>query len=629
MRNGPKAHWIWAWALVSAWAGCNEIENPRRDGLAAPTPSDEPKASDASTTPDALPSGTLDIVPEESRTTWAPGVQGIPARSTICANLAASTFGGAEASAAIQAAIDACPAGQVVRLSEGTFTLNDHVLINKGITLRGAGPGRTVLQKTNQGAEQEQLVIVGPSRWPHIDESTAVDLEEDATKGAMSVTVRSTAGFAPGQFVRLDEDDYTTATFVTLPPRLDGSTYRILATDRLVWPINDPPRAGNLPVPGGLSWHSRPGRPLSEIKEVARVDDRRVTFSTPIHITYRKANAAQLTRFTGDAAHIRDAGVEDLTLTGGSEGNVSFSSAAYSWAKNIECTRFGIPCVDITHSFRLEIRDSYIHDTIHPYPGGGGYALSLQQGSSEILIENNIIMGANKVIVVRSAGAGSVVGYNYMDNAFIGNYADWMEVGLNASHMLGSHHVLFEGNLSFNYDSDDTWGGSLAMTIFRNHLTGDRRDFPDEANVRAGGLGFGSWWHAFIGNVMGVSTGMPNWVYEDPGDQSLGHSTSMWGGKAIWRLGYAPGSWGQAPDPKVRSTVVRDGNFDYVSGSVHWDRAQRTLPDSLYLAAKPAFFGDLPWPWVDPTGPTKTYALPAHRRYEAMIAATSRLAPFP
>ena len=96
---------------------------------------------------------------------------------------------------------------------------------------------------------------------------------------------------------------------------------------------------------------------------------------------------------------------------------------------------------------------------MNPYPGGAGYALSLSFGASEVLVENNIIMGANKLMVVRSSGAGSVVGYNYVDNGFIGNYPGWVEVGLNGSHLVGSHHMLFEGNLSFNYDSDDTGGG--------------------------------------------------------------------------------------------------------------------------------------------------------------------------
>jgi hypothetical protein len=560
------------------------------------------------------------LIPPTSLTTWAPGVRDIPMRTKVCATVEAATYrnGRDEASAGIQAAINACPEGQVVRLSAGVFTVNDHVRIGKGITLRGAGPGVTTLQKTNQSAEQEQILIVGPSRWPKIDGTTAVDLTEDAVKGAMSVTVEDASGFAPGQFVKLDEDDYTTATWMTAPARIAGAARRTLATDRIVWPIRNPSIQGDLPVPGGLSWHSRAGRPLAEIKEVTAVSGKTITFSTPVHITYTTEKLAQLVRYSGaDHRHVRDAGVEDLTLTGGSDGNLSFSAAAYSWAKNIECTRYGNPCVDITQSFRLEIRDSLIEDTIHPYPGGGGYALSLQQGTSEVLIENNIVLGANKVIVMRSAGAGSVVGYNYMDNAFIGNYPGWMEVGLNGSHMVGSHHVLFEGNQSFNYDSDDTWGGSLAMTVFRNHLTGRRRDFPNDDNVRTVGLMFGSWWHTFAGNVLGEEGRMEGWIYEDPGDGSLGHTTSNWGKQfTIWKLGYAPGAWDQAPDPKVRSTVTREGNFDYVTNSVKWDHEPQALPASLYLTEKPAFFGDRPWPWVDPIGSTKLWTLPARERYD-------------
>ena len=43
--------------------------------------------------------------------------------------------------------------------------------------------------------------------------------------------------------------------------------------------------------------------------------------------------------------------------------------------------------------------------------------------------------------------------------------------------MVGGHHILFEGNQSFNYDSDNTHGNAIAMTIFRNHLVGDAATF--------------------------------------------------------------------------------------------------------------------------------------------------------
>ena len=43
----------------------------------------------------------------------------------------------------------------------------------------------------------------------------------------------------------------------------------------------------------------------------------------------------------------------------------------------------------------------------------------------------------------------------------------------------------------------------------------------------------------------------------------------------------------------------------------------QALPLSLYLSGKPAFFGSYTWPWVDPTGSTQLYILPAKARYDA------------
>jgi len=65
--------------------------------------------------------------------------------------------------------------------------------------------------------------------------------------------------------------------------------------------------------------------------------------------------------------------------------------------------------------------------------------------------------------------------------------------------------------------------------------------------------------------------------------------------------------------------LYRHGNYDYVTGTVGWDatNANHTLPDSLYLASKPAFFGANPWPWVDPVGTTKLYTLPAKARWDS------------
>jgi hypothetical protein len=567
------------------------------------------------------------ILPADRLTVWSPGIPGgVPLRTTVCATVNAATYGNGaqEASGGINAAINACPAGQVVQLSAGTFRINsNHVAINRGITLRGAGPGATTLQKTNgavpgssSAADARPVVVIGPNRWPHVDESSAQTLTADAVKGTYSVTVPNITGFVAGQFALLDEDNYLTGSFVSLPQRNGAPTSaKIFATDRVVWQRHSPTAPEDDPFPGALTWFSRSGRPVNEVKEIASVDGSTITFTTPIHITYRTSHTAQLTRWNAADRQVRNAGLEDVKVIGGGDGAIRFESAAYSWVKGVENTVWLGEGVAINDSFRCELRDSYIHDAAWPSPGGGGYAISLGDGSAEILIENNIIMKANKMMVARSSGAGSVVGYNYADDGYINYDLNWQEVGINGSHMVGPHHMLFEGNQSFNYDSDSTHGSSIYHTVFRNHFSGFRRSFAGSSNARTAGLGYGSRWHSFVGNVLGISGQMAGWIYQDPGDGSLGNAWSS--ADSIWRLGYEPIHWEQKADPQVVSTVIREGNFDYVTNQVRWDTSPQALPDSLYLSAKPAFFGSLPWPWVDPLGATKLHTLPARARYDS------------
>ena len=99
---------------------------------------------------------------------------------------------------------------------------------------------------------------------------------------------------------------------------------------------------------------------------------------------------------------------------------------------------------------------------------------------------------------------------------------------------------------------------------------------------------------------------------------NLAVSSPPWPGKPVWKLGYNPEKWDAPADPKVLSTVLRDGNYDYVTKEVRWASNPKHLPDSLYLAAKPAFFGDKLWPWVDPTASRRLYTLPARARFDAI-----------
>lgn len=218
-------------------------------------------------------------------------------------------------------------------------------------------------------------------------------------------------------------------------------------------------------------------------------------------------------------------------------------------------------------------------------------------------------------MVVRSSGAGSVFGYNYTDDAWDYDNPGWVEVGINGSHMAGPHHILFEGNYSFNADSDYTHGNAIYLTFFRNWLSGQRRSFTDTANQRTVGLAYGSWWFSFVGNILGAPGKMSGWTYEDP---AMTGDNANWADQVIWKIGYDPERWQMFADKKAVSTLFRDGNYDFVTNSAHWDPSNttKTLPDSLYLTGKPAFFGANPFPWTNPqTG--AIYTLPAKARFEA------------
>jgi hypothetical protein len=365
---------------------------------------------------------------------------------------------------------------------------------------------------------------------------------------------------------------------------------------------------------------------VTEIKEVASVAGNVITFTLPLMIDYPVSKASQVIRYTGVHVHSQFSGVEDLTVTGGTNGGVRITTAANSWVLRVECRNFIGPCIDILDAYKIEIRESYLHHAYNPVPGGGGYAISLKNGASNILIEDNIVLYGNKMMVGRASGAGSVVGYNYMQDALINYNQEFMEVGINASHYPAPHHVLFEGNQSHNYDSDFTFGSSIYMTVFRNWLEGERRTLPSVIGrgYRAAGLMEGSWWHAFYGNVLGRPVFVEpesSWIYDDPcdGTATAGDIACDVNHAAIWRLGYSSIN-SQLADSGTRSRVIRDGNWDFLTDSLHWDGAPTTIQNSLYLSAKPAFFGSEPWPWVDPQGTAKIHTLPARVRYDAIAA---------
>src|SRR5262249_48959905 len=147
---------------------------------------------------------------------------------------------------------------------------------NKGITLRGAGPAATVLQKTNGAVagvdhgetDSQPIVVIGPNRWPKPNDATSQNLVANGVKGTSSVTVANSARFAAGQFVLVDANEYNAAGWTSLPARNGAPTsVTIWASDRAVFMRHSPTDSIiDDPFPDSLTWFSRPGRPINEVK---------------------------------------------------------------------------------------------------------------------------------------------------------------------------------------------------------------------------------------------------------------------------------------------------------------------------------------------------------------------------
>jgi hypothetical protein len=378
-------------------------------------------------------------------------------------------------------------------------------------------------------------------------------------------------------------------------------------------------------------------------------DPGRTLFTTaePLHMSFRVGQHAQVWHIATEWSSTRNRmtgahrlGVEDLYVTGG---NVRTNNVAFCWIRNLEIDgNPGTPNIgtynreagisgrslNLFHAYRCEVRDSYIHHTRNISQGGGAYLLSVSSYTSETLIENNIVVFGNKLIIGNMMGGGNVIAYNYVDNART-SHATWQESGIGLNHQAYTHSALVEGNWAVNITADTTHGNSGRHVFFRNFATGENSSpvygpYPYTANpdgqfMRAAGGDAFTREMTYVGNVLWAGFGGRNGSYQ----VSDGVTYQVWNAPTVWRVGDT-GAF-TFDDGTALRLLYRHSNWDNVTDGIVVDEANpvRELPASLYLRAKPAFFRDADWPWVDPNGATaedRVKVLPAKARFDAMNA---------
>jgi hypothetical protein len=545
----------------------------------------------AAAAPDPTP-GAEGLIPADRRVAWAPGIPGgIPEVKSICTRLSAERYGdgAADATKAIQSAIDGCAEGKVVLLPAGTYRTTDVLWIRKGIVLRGEGPGRTRIVRDGARDDWHGAVLriandagFGPP----------VPVVGGAPLGARRLEVADAGAFKKGDIVQVDQRD--DPALVTTG---DCLWFKRVDSDRVA-------------------------RSMGQRVEVVGKEGSALLLASPLHLALTPAGRPEVLRLT--PAPVRGAGIEDLYVTGGMQTSIDVVQAAYSWIRNVESDKVFGRHLSLQGCYRCVVRDSYIHHGSRDYDSGAhAYGISLHSQTTDTLVENNIVYYLNKPVVLEAAGGGNVIAYNYVDDPILGQQPAWQEVAIDGSHCSHPYMELFEGNWAPHVGAAATHGSASNLTFFRNHIPIKARTLVHESNTEAVQLDAGMLGMNVLGNVL-ASPDMGA-IYEpkpDPGKPGVYEWSSLtWPPPKAYLLGgWARDGSPQNYDPRVAATILRHGNFDHASGTVHWDPAvkRRDLPASLYLAEKPAFFGDAPWPFVDPTRQPMVGTLPAKQRFDAM-----------
>lgn len=613
------------------------------------------------------------ILPDIYRTPWDPGIPGgipaddDPARPATVWLPLGDPYGGysvnpaltgtanaAAFSSAFQAAINAAGAAatptsrKIVLLKAGTYYVNPQV--NSGgqvgivvkvdnVTIRGEGAETTRIAANGTINDYGTVILFG-HRTGSSDASFAVrSVVADALKGSRTITLADASGYVVGDVITIDMLDgaplpsgnatinggYLFFFDGVYFKRQPAYTWNGPGTGAPAINVADFTAANAAAQSAVPLWRS-----VMQETEIVAISGNTLTVKDPLYLDFPLARSPQVWRTvalnTGSIpVGNRWSGIENIAVAGGNNlwgfpgGTVAFSYMAYAWAKGIEADgerwspfnpahpgKYGYN-IGLGRCYRCVVRDSYAHGSTDQNPGGHAYGIVVGVGTSASLVENNISVKNNKPVALNSTGGGNVIAYNYVDEAVIWNSPGWQENGIDDSHANFTHHDLIEGNWTPNLGGDTTHGNSGWHTHLRNYAHGMNSSGGMTGNLRAVGMDGWTHFHAYVGNVLNGGN-----VYQT--------TPSSQGGRPIYQLGNNAGNCGCWDNGYSAAHVHRDGNWDNVTNGVVWANGSRSIPDSFYLSGKPAFFGNLTWPWIEPTASTaasRVRALPAKARYDA------------
>jgi hypothetical protein len=520
-------------------------------------------------------------------------VGGIPTRTTVC-----STLNPGATAAQINAAIAACPSGQVVSLTAGTYSIaDDGIVMKSGVTVRGAGADKTLLvfSTTNYCSNLSAAVCFsGTNDWSggantQPGGANAADWTGGYAQGATQITLSNvgSTGITVGQYIYLDQANDTSV----------GADFFVCDET-----------AASCSLQGGNGGRVIDGVLRSQIQIVKVTAVSGSTYTITPGLYSPNWRTGQSPGAWWPTQPIQNAGLEDVSVdatNSGGQMNVAIYNAMNDWVRGVRLVRT-CTCerdlVQFNMAAHSTVADSYFYGTEGQSVNYGVEAY----GASDNLVENNIFQHVVAPMVIQLS-LGSVYADNYAIND---TYADsqgihWLQ-GEFIQHNAGVEFQLYEGNVGPGFGGDVFHGNQLMNTLFRNYFLGTDPGRPDDTTA----VSLESYirYMNIVGNVLGT-----------PGTTTTYQVTAGPGADGtVFNLG---GGNTEAPvtvagDPMVLSTLLRWGNYDTANAAVRFEASEvpsavnpygnavpktQTLPASFFLAAQPAWWpATKAWPPIGP-----------------------------
>lgn len=483
---------------------------------------------------------------------------------TVYTNLPSSTT-----VAGVNAAIVNCPAGQMVRLSNGTFTVDARLFIGRSnIRITGGGASNTILQVT--AAIGNGIIDVGSGDFPL---STVRTWSSGFSKGTSTITLSSATSVSVGKLLVLTE---------TVP----GTGL-----------VNGAGDEGDcVDCSGAIQNVFKVFQHHTKVTSVSGTD---IGIAIPLQMTNWSSGLTPQC-YVETASIVTNVIIEDLQIDNSvsafGQYGIFYQNTADTLLQRVWIKRAANRHVTSLHATQMEVVDNVFQDSKDRATHSYGFA---PDNCTGFWCVNNIFEGVTGAFKPTSASYG-VFAYNYVTNVQYTPDANWLQapIGNHGSHSWG---ILIEGNIGPSIRMDNVHGSASHNTIFRNRFSGHETNRTDNSIALA--LQATNRCDVIAGNILGKTNFHTQWrmKYNAAGSSST---------KAVEEYGYV--------DVDYRTTDGDNETFDSAiithnqvsqtlnggtNGGVYWASGydgSLVLEKSYIFGYKPDWWGCTNFPSIGP-----------------------------